>query len=115
MQAPQLVGIIIGLTLIVGGWFLRKVLVQIKWSDTGGILMTILWYIGTAFVLQHALFRFNPNWSWEGVQGYWAGFVGTLMAPVLVSMFALLSKKHRVTGYITLLCISTVLMLLGRT
>ena len=113
MQAPQILGIVIGLSLICLGWFFSRSLRRFQKHTAGGILFAIFAYIGILSVLQNAIFSYAPTWNWQGVFTVWAGFLGKAIVPIILAFLGLLYRSNKVGGYIAALIGCTMLMIAG--
>lgn len=111
MQAPQLLGIAVGIFLIAAGWGIRLPLR--KKQATGWVLFIILAYIGALLAMQNALFPYLPTWSWPGVFLHWSSLLGRLMAPISLAFIGLLYRPNRAAGYAVMLAAATFLMMSG--
>lgn len=113
MQAPQVLGILIGFFLVVAGWFFRRFLVLKEKHTTGGIFFAILAYLGVLSVLQNAIFSYAPTWNWEGVFAVWAGLFGKALVPITFAFLGFFYRSDKVAGYIVALIAITMLGMAG--
>lgn len=115
MQAPQILGIVIGLCLIGFGWLFRRFLVLKEKRTAGGVVFAILAYIGALSVLQNAIFPYASTWSWEGVFMVWSGFLGKALGLVILAFLGFVYKPNKVAGYVVALIAATMLTVIGST
>ena len=113
MQTPQITGISIGFCLIATGWLLRKILTSKGRLTAGGVLFTILGYLGALSVFQNLLFQYPATWSWEGVLLVWTEFFGKSITPIAFAFIGFLYRPNKVAGYVAALITFTVLMMTG--
>lgn len=112
MQAPQILGIVIGATLIGLGFIIWRIQKEKKrtWAR---LISVIVFYIGTLSVIQNALFSYASTWSWQGVFLVWAGLFGQALGPIIVAFLGCLYRPNRVAGYAVVLVILTGAMMMG--
>lgn len=113
MQAPQILGIVIGFCFMCAGWFLRRLLLLKGKRVAGGLVFAILAYMGVLAVLQNAIFSYPPSWTWSGVFLVWATFLGTAFVPIAFAFLGLAYRPNKVVGYVVTLIAFTGLMMLG--
>jgi hypothetical protein len=113
MQAPQLLGIFLGIFAVAIGWLLRRNFLLKQKATVGSISFAILFYIGALTVLQNIVFDYPPTWSWHGVFLVWANSLGQALVPIALGFLGLLYKPNRVAGYIVVLALFAGLMFVG--
>ncbi len=112
MQAPQILGMLIGAALMGLGllfWSIQKDNKR-TWVR---LLSVIAFYFGILSVAQNAMFSYASTWSWEGVFYVWAGLFGQALAPIIFSFLGCLYRPNRAAGYAVMLVIFTGLIMLG--
>ena len=113
MQAPQIVGILIGIASIVVGFFVRGYFLKKEKRVFAGVALSICVYMGALCILQNAIFSYAPTWSWSGVKMIWAGMFGRALVPIILACIGLAFSPNRVLGYVVALVAFTIIMFLG--
>jgi hypothetical protein len=67
MQAPQILGMLIGAALIAFSIFIWRAQRDEKKRTWVGILAVTAFYFGMLSFAQNAIFSYAATWSWEGI------------------------------------------------
>lgn len=112
MDAPNFVGIAIGLCfLLVGafGWFkLYASQKRLAW----GVSSAIFLFVGLFTAAQNLLFSYPSTWSWEGFWLYKAEFFGKLFAPIVLAFLGFIYRPNKLVGYVAVLVLSAIVLFL---
>lgn len=113
MQAPQLIGIVIGFGLVGLGLFFRHLLMGKEKHTAGNLVFVILGYVGLLSALQNVFFSYGSSWNWDGVFIVWSEFFGKTLVPVALAFFGFFYRANKLIGYVVTLTAFTVLMMVG--